>query len=126
MNDIKNNSTQRKLKKVITVILFILAYTFLISLGLNCALHVLSAAVGGSLDSGSARLQYPRFVPFCYVVGFLCFIAFIFLLFLNYKASEKIKFSATLLVFQFIISFAISLPLIDLWGEFFSYLQKIF
>ena len=79
-----------------------------------------------SIDGGEVTKQYPRFIPFCIVAGFLALFALIAILVFNIKASERFAFSKKLLVAEIIIAFVISIAMIKPWELLFELLQKTF
>ena len=111
------------MKKSICVILSILANAAFFSLGMSCLLHLLSLAMAISLDSSA---QYPRFIPFCIILGTVASLGLIAMLILNIKASEKLCFTKSGWLFEYISSFILSVPMIKLWEMLFRFLQKTF
>ena len=90
------------MKKSIFIILptFTLGNAIFLSLGLTCLLNLLSLAMAISLDGKSVVEQYPRFIPFCIILGIVALIGVIFLLFGNIKISERLNFTKWLCVFN--------------------------
>lgn len=111
------------MKKSIFIILptFALGNAIFLSLGMTCLLNLLSFSVGISLDSA---IKYPRFIPFCIVLGIVALLGVIFLLFGNIKISERLNFTKWLWCFQYIFSFVLSIPMIKLWQMLFDFLQE--
>ena len=110
--------------KVTVYLLFSLVYAAVFSLGVTCLLNLMGIAFAISLDGYSS--QYPRFIPFCLIVGFLALASLIFLAVLNIKYSEKLRYTKTSWIGQSVFAFVISLPTIALWQKLFELLQKIF
>ena len=100
---------------------FYIGKRYFLSLGLTCLLNLLSISVGISLDS---KIQYPRFIPFCIILGIVALIGVIFLLFGNIKISERLNFTKWLWCFQYIFAFVLSIPMIKLWQMLFDFLQE--
>ena len=96
------------------------------SLGISCLLNFLGIAMAISLDSGSGLDRYPRFAPFCIIVGILSLVCLFFLLFLNVKHSEKLGFTKAAWLSLYISSFILSFPMLKLWENVFVFLQKTF
>jgi len=114
------------MKKSIFIILptFTLGNAIFLSLGLTCLLNLLSLAMAISLDGKSVVEQYPRFIPFCIILGIVALIGVIFLLFGNIKISERHNFTKWLWCFQYIFALVLSIPMIKLWQMLFDFLQK--
>ena len=100
---------------------FSLATAVFFSLGMSCLLHLLSLAMATSLDSSA---QYPRFVPFCIVLGIVATIGLIAMLILNAKVSEKFNLTKSVWIFAYIFAFVLSVPMLKLWEMLFDFLQK--
>ncbi len=61
-----------KKTRIIIAAVFSVAYAVALSLGTQSLLILLSTSVAVSLDAGlTAVQQYPRFIPFCVIVGIL-------------------------------------------------------
>ena len=118
------SQSAKKLIKIVAYLLFIIAYATFLSLGMECLLNLLGISMGISLDGQSAANQYPRFVPFCVVVGFLAFVALVLLVILNLKASERLDYTKRIWCVQSILAFLVSIPIIKLWEMLFEYMQK--
>lgn len=116
------------MKKAILLLslVFILAYAVFLSIGIGCSLTLLGGALAISLDGKSAIQQYPRFFPFCIVLGCLALIAIIILFVFHIKASEKFEFSKKVWCIQLISAFFISLPMIKIQEMLFEYLRNVF
>ena len=99
----------------------ILANAALFSLGIECLLNLLSLSMAISLDS---VVKYPRFIPFCIVLGIVALLGLIAMLILNIKVSEKLGFTKTIWIFEYVIALVLSLPMIKLWEMLFDFLQK--
>ena len=111
------------MKKVTYIILSIWATAALFSLGIECLLNLLSLSLAISLDS---VVKYPRFIPFCIVLGIVALLGLIAMLILNIKVSEKLGFTKTIWIFECILVFVLSLPVMKLWETLLDFLQKIF
>ena len=109
------------MKKSICVILSILANAALFSLGIECLLNLLSLSMAISLDS---VVKYPKFIPFCIVLGIVALLGLVAMLVLNIKISEKLNFTKTIWIFEYVFVLALSLPMIKLWEMLFDFLQK--
>ena len=109
------------MKKSICVILFVLANAASLSLGIECLLHLSSLSMAISLDS---VVKYPRFIPFCIVLGIVALLGLIAILILNIKDSEKIGFTKTIWIFEYALALVLSIPMIKIWETLFEFLQK--
>ena len=99
----------------------ILANAAFLGLGMECLLNLLSLFMAISLDSA---VKYPRFVPFCVVLGIVALLGLIAMLILNIKFSEKLNFTKTIWIFEYIFALVLSIPMIKLWEMLFDFLQK--
>ena len=109
------------MKKSICVILSTLANAALFSLGIECLLNLLSLSMAISLDS---VVKYPRFIPFCIVLGIVALLGLIAMLILNIKVSEKLGFTKTVWICEYVFALVLSLPMMNLWEMLFDFLQK--
>lgn len=112
--------------KALLYLFFTIAYATLLSIGMACLLNLFGIALAISLDGGSVVNQYPRFIPFCFVVGLLAFVALILLLVLNIKTSEKFDYTKKIWCAQSIGAFIISIPMTKFWEMLFDFMQKAF
>ena len=112
------------MKKTALIILplSIFANALLLGLGAECLLNLLSISVSISFSA----VRYPRFIPFCFVLGIIALLGAIAILMLNIKASEKFRFTRSVWIFEYILAFVLSIPMIKLWGILFDFLQKTF
>ena len=111
------------MKKSICVILSILANAALFSLGIECLLILLSLSMAISLDS---VVKYPRFIPFCIVLGIVALLGLVAMLVLNIKISEKLNFTKTIWIFEYALASVLSIPMIKIWDTLFEFLQTTF
>ena len=111
------------MKKTTYIILplFILANAAFLSLGIECLLNLLGSVMAISLDSTPS---YPRFIPFCIVLGIVALLGLVAMLILNIKNSEKFNFTKSVWIFEYIFAFAFSIPMIKLWEMLFDFLHK--
>ena len=109
------------MKKAMYMIIFILANATFLSLGAECLLNLLGLAMAISLDSSPS---YPRFIPFCIVLGIVALLGLVAMLILNVKVSEKLGFTKTIWIFEYVFALVLSLPMIKLWEMLFDFLQK--
>ncbi len=99
----------------------VLANAILLSLGMECFLYLLSSFMAVSLDS---TLSYPRFIPFCIVLGIAALLGLSAMLMLNIRVSEKLKFTKSVWLWEYIVAFVLSIPMLKLWEMLFDFLQK--
>ena len=109
------------MKKSICVIVSILANAALFSLGIECLLNLFSLSMAISLDS---VVKYPRFIPFCIVLGIVALLGLVAMLVLNIKISEKLNFTKTIWIFEYSLALVLSIPMIKIWEMLFEFLQK--
>ena len=114
------------MKKISLALAFAMAYAIFLSLGFECMLRFLGAAMAISIDGSSVTRQYPRFIPFCLVAGIVASAAIIGIFILNVIASEKNELDKRLWTAELILAFVISLPMIKPWEILFDFLQKTF
>ena len=106
--------------------LFTLLYAGFFSVGAKCLLDLLGCVMAMSLDGKSVAEQYPRYIPFCLVVGLLSLGALVLLAALNIKFRKKLKYNQTVWIIQFVCAFVISIPMIKVWELLFDFLQETF
>lgn len=112
------------MKKILLALAFAVAYAIFLSLGFECFLNLLGISMAIFLDGVSVADQYPRFVPFCLIIGFLALAALIGVFILHFKVSEKYEFTKEIWWTQMIVAFVISIPMIKPWEMLFAFLQK--
>ena len=112
------------MKKILLFIAFALLYAAFFSLGLECLWNLLGIAMAIALDGSSAAKQYPRFIPFCLIVGFFALSALIGIFILNFKVAEKYEFTKKFWLMQMTIAVALSISMIKPWEILFVFLQK--
>ena len=109
------------MKKATYIILSILANAALFSLGIECLLNLLSLSMAISLDS---VVKYPRFLPFCIVLGIVALLGLVVMFVLNIKVSEKLNFTKTIWISEYALALVLSIPMIKVWEMLFEFLQK--
>ena len=114
------------MKKYFLAFAFIVAYATFLSIGFECMLNLLGMSVAISLDGPPVTEQYPRFIPFCFIVGIFALASIIVTFILNLKASEKLGFTKKIWWMEMVISFVVSIPMIKPWEMLFEFLQKTF
>lgn len=113
-------------KRILLATLFTISYAIVFSIGIECLLNLLSVCFAISLDGRPIVEQYPRFIPFCVIIGFIALAAIVLIFVVNIKASERLGFTKSTWCVQMISAFAISIPMIRLWEMLFDFLQKAF
>ena len=109
------------MKKSICIIFSILTNAAFLSLGIECLLNLLCLSMAISLDS---VVKYPRFVPFCVTLGIVSLLGLIAMLILNIKLSEKLRFTKSIWLSEYLFAVVLSIPMIKLWEMLFEFLQK--
>lgn len=109
------------MKKTAYIIISILANAALLGLGIECLLNLFGIAMAVSLDSS---LNYPRFIPFCVIMGIVSLLGLVAMLVLNIKISEKLNFTKTIWIFEYALALVLSIPMIKIWEALFDLLQK--
>lgn len=108
------------------VILFILIFGLLFSLGEECFLRLSGVYLALPLDGYSPGKLFPRFIPFCWIAGGVCLLLIAFTLILNLKKANKLRYTKAAWILQWIGAFALSIPLMRLWDWVFLLLQQKF
>ena len=121
-----SEQSAKKPIKILAYLLFTMAYAAFLSLGMECMLNLLSFIMSMGIPSDGPANPFPRFIPFCIVVGFLALVALVLLVILNIKASKKLDYTERVWCIQSILAFVVSLPMIKLWEILFDYLHKVF
>ena len=112
----------RKIKTLFPIIMFTLGHAALISLGAVCFLNVAAIVLTPFGSTGS----YPRFLPFCVIVGLTALFAWMYLLFrnaryfLNYDTHLRWK-----IALEVALTLLLTLPGMWLWDKFFTWLQRV-
>ena len=104
---------------------FALSNAVFLSLGFECLFNLLGIAMAATLDSSAAR-EYPRFIPFCVVMGIVALVGLVVTYIINLKLSKRLGFTSSLWFVQYILAFALSMPMIRIWIRLFEYLQNTF
>lgn len=112
----------RKIKNLFPIIMFTFGHAALISLGATCALN----AVGIVFTPFGSTGSYPRFLPFCVIVGLTALFAWMYLLFRN---TRHLLNHDTHLRWKIALEIAFTLLLAPagmwLWDNLFSWLQRV-
>ena len=119
------SQSMKKTIKIVAYFLFVIAYASALSIGMECLLNLFGISMGIALDSNTVN-QYPRFIPFCVVVGFLALVSLLLIVILNIKVSEKLRYTKRSWFIQSVLAFVVSIPMIKLWEMLFEYMQKVF
>ena len=114
------------MKKYFLAFAFIIAYATFLSIGFECMLRLLGMSVAISLDGATVTKQYPRFIPFCVIVGLGALVILIATFVLNLKLSEKYGLTKEIWWIQSIFSLVISFPMVKVWELLFEFLQRTF
>ena len=73
------------MKKYFLAFAFPVAYATFLSIGFECMLNLLGMSVALSLDGPPVTKQYPRFIPFCSIVGIFALASIIVTFILNVR-----------------------------------------
>ena len=112
----------KKTANVFPLVLYTLGHAVLISLGATCALN----AVGIVFNPFGSTGSYPRFLPFCVIVGILAFAAWVILFvlnaryFLNHDTHLRWK-----IALEVALTLLLTIPGMWLWDKFFTWLQRV-
>ena len=112
----------KKITNSIPLILYTLGHATLVSLGAVCFLNVAAITLSPFGSTGS----YPRFLPFCVIVGILAFAAWVILFVLN--ARHLLNHDTHLrrkIALEVALTLILTLPGMWLWENLLSWLQKI-
>jgi hypothetical protein len=117
---------QSKMKKILPITLFTIAYAILLSLGIECFLYSLGMLFGFSLGSPYDPFgYYPVFLPFCLIIGVVSLVLLVFLFIINLIKSEKLKYTKKLWLCQIAVSIFGAILLIKPWEILFDFLIEI-
>ena len=105
---------------------FAVVYALILGLGMTCLLNLEGIALAAAAFGDSLVKQYPRFIPFCLLVGTAALIALIVILMINRKVAAKLAFTGKMWWVQMISAAVLSLPALQLWAVLFEWLQKTF
>ena len=117
--------TRSTVVKISVLLLFAVLYSVCISLGLTCALNLFGICFALSLDGGVIE-QYPRFIPFCLVVGLLSLTFLVLLLIVNIKYSQRLEYTEGAWCIQTVCVCIISFFAIKAWETLFELMQRVF
>ena len=112
----------RKIKTLFPIIMFTFGHAALISLGATCALN----AVGIVFTPFGSTGSYPRFLPFCVIVGLLAFVGWALLTFrnaryfLNHDTHLRWK-----IALEVALTLLLTIPGMWLWDNLFHWLQQV-
>ena len=107
--------------------IFTISYALFLSLGVEALLTYfgLGFGIGPDSDVPSGIELYPRLMPFCLVLAIVALIAFVVILLLNIKYSEKASYTRAIWIIQSVCAFVISIPMMKAWEMLFEVLEKI-
>ena len=112
----------RKIKNLFPILLYPLGHAAVISLGAVCFLNVAAITLTPFGSTGS----YPRFVPFCVIMGILAFVGWVLLTICN---ARHLLNHDTYLRWKITLEVALTLLLTPagmwLWENLFSWLQRV-
>ena len=112
----------RKIKTLFPIIIFTFGHAALISLGATCALN----AVGIVFTPFGSTGSYPRYLPFCVIVGLLAFVGWALLTFRNTRYflnhDTHLRWKITL---EVALTLLLTIPGMWLWDNLFHWLQQV-
>ena len=103
------------MKKYFSVSFFVIVYAVLFSIGAVCLVNVLSEFFSISLDNTAVPTSVHSFWLFCLAVGFLVLVAFVVVLLLNIRSSQKLEYTKMTWRIQMISAVVIAIPMMKLW-----------
>lgn len=112
----------KKTESILFPVLYALGHAALISLGVVCALNAVAIVFNPFGSSG----QYPRFLPFCLLVGLAAFFAWMYVTFrnarhfLDHDAHLRWKIAA-----EVILTILLTFPGMWLWENLFCWMQLL-
>ena len=112
----------RKTKNLFPILLYSFGHAALVSLGAVCFLNVAAITLSPFGSTGS----YPRFLPFCVIVGILAFAAWVILFVLN--ARHLLNHDTHLrwkIALEVVLTLILTLPGMWLWENLLSWLQRV-
>ena len=112
--------------KITVYSLLTIGHACFLSMGMVCLLNLLGLLFSISLDGPPAIEQFPRFIPFCFIVGLIALISLIGLVILNVRYSINQNAPRRVPMIQFICALALAVPMMKLWELLFDFLQNTF
>ena len=109
-------------KKRIVVPVLIGLNAVLLGLGMACLLNLFGFVMALSLDSTP---RYPRFGPFCLLVGVAALLGLVLVFLWNVKNAERLELTKRIWFVQYFGAFVLSVPMLGVWERVFDLLQKI-
>lgn len=113
-------------KRWFVIAAFTIGYAALLSIGMVCLWNLFLIALATMMFSEPTFKEYPRFIPFCYIVGLFALGGLVLLFLLDGKATEKFSFVKRICWSKFGVIIGLTVPLFMLWSALFRYLQRIF
>ena len=112
----------KKSTQIVFRSLFVFAYAFFFSLGAECVINLFALGFALTLDSNP---RYPRFVPFCFVMGIFALLCLVVIAILNFKKWEELEYTVLFCKIQTVLVLAASVPMIKAWHLLFVFLQDM-
>ena len=123
VNQSSENTNPRRAKAISFA--FTVAYATFLSLGLTCFINMLVLALVAAAFGSRVFLEYPRFVPFCLITGFLSLLALIATFVLNLKVAKKIEFRKKTRWLRIIGPILLSIPFTVFWAILIAVLENV-
>ena len=108
--------------KKLFVPLFVAVNAVLLGLGWEASFCAMSLMFSFGIDGGGRGLV-SRFGLICIILAVVAFVAFVCVLLFNYNISDKLKYTPRVWIWQLILSFALSIPMLAVWEKLFDYLS---
>ena len=112
----------KKTESILFPVLYALGHAALISLGAVCALNAVAIVFNPFGSSG----QYPRFLPFCLLVGLAAFFAWMYVTFRNARHllnhDTYLRWKITL---EVVLALLLTPAGMWLWENLLSWLQRV-
>lgn len=112
--------------KYLIMIFLSIAYAVLFSLGVYSLLMLMGLSMAISFDGINVVDQYPRFIPFCFIVGILSLFSLLTIIWFQLKRAEQIGYDELTWAIQLVLSFLMTIPLLKVWEMLFAYLRILF
>ena len=111
--------------RLTAVALFTLGHSLVMGMGLACLLRLLGMAMAMSLDSSVVE-EYPRFLPFCLLLGLGALVGLCLLTLFNLRTAKRVGYTKVTWSIQVALVLLLALPSARMWTELLSFLQFVF
>ena len=111
----------RKKRNVVPMLIGLNAV--LLGLGMTCLLNLFGLVLAMSLDSTP---RYPRFGPFCLLVGVAALLGLVLVFLWSVKNFERFAYTKKTWIVQYVGAFVLSIPMLGVWERVFDLLREMF